>query len=48
MWKQLNKYFEFKKLELHAVQWLSSNLCKVGSYLAIGVIQFKVAVLNHP
>ena len=36
-----NKYFEFKnswgasapKLELLAVQWLSSNLCKVGSYV---------------
>ena len=27
------------KLELLAVQWSSSNLCKVGSYVAIGVIQ---------
>ena len=29
------------KLELLAVQWLSSNLYKVGSYVAIGVIQSK-------
>ena len=36
------------KLELLAVQWSSSNLCEVGSYVAIGVIQSKVAVLNHP
>ena len=36
------------KLKPLAVQWLSSNLCKVGSYVAIGVIQSKVAVLNHP
>ena len=48
----MNKYFEFKKLvgpsipklELLAVQWLSSNLCKVDSCVAIGVIQSKVAV----
>ena len=36
------------KLELLAVQWLHSNLCKVDSYVAIGVIQSKVAVLYHP
>ena len=35
-------------LELLAVQWLSSNLSKVGSYVAIGGIQSKVAVSNHP
>ena len=31
------------KLGLLAVQWSGSNLCKVGSYVAIGVIQSKVA-----
>ena len=36
------------KLKLLAVQWLSSYLSKVGSYVAIGVIQSKVAVSNHP
>ena len=45
----MNKYFEFKKLVGQlAIQWSSSNLFKVDSYVAIGVIQCKVAVLNHP